>query len=532
MTSTARSWVARLRPCVTLDLRSLALFRVGLALTLLLDAALRLGDAGLLYADTGLYPRVLAVTIGDPARLSLHLLNGSPAFATLLTLLQVLAALALLAGWRTRSATAAAWVLAVSASARNPLVLTQADLLLQALLLWGLFLPWQARWSIDRASAPPIDHAHLSWAGAAVLLQILTMLLCAAAADALALPLRAAAGLGVILLLIPRLHARRASIVLLLILCGVGLLWGRERLLFWIGLMLTLALIDGALWERLTRRLTRSEGPGDVRLYPRADLAGGARVLNLLREFLLLPRSQVLSAPASPRVERLLATGGTWLAIDRDDSAHLGNDALRLLLNRALLLRLLGSRLASKLLTSAMLDRWMSRSRPALTHDPDPVSMPFAQHVVAVLAILALVWSLGPLVGIEALPSTPMKLLGLDPHWNFGMRSPQGWLVLVGEHADGSEIDALRDTGAPPDYSRAAELLSSGARNRAYVAALSSGHAQPHLQTLGTRLCTARNQHLGSQAERVVRLRVVKVLPTASGSEATEQRVLWRQDCA
>jgi hypothetical protein len=59
------------------------------------------------------------------------------------------AALGLTLGWRTRWVTVAAWVLTVSLQNRNPLVLTGADSLLRALLLWGCFLPWGDRWSLD-----------------------------------------------------------------------------------------------------------------------------------------------------------------------------------------------------------------------------------------------------------------------------------------------------------------------------------------------------------------------------------------------
>ncbi|MGQ0621651.1 MAG: hypothetical protein ACT4QA_17335 [Panacagrimonas sp.] len=531
MTATARHRFALLRPCATLDLRSLALLRVGLALILLVDAALRLCDAGLLYADAGLYPRVLAVTIGDPARLSLYLLNGSAAFAALLTMLQGLAALAMLIGWRTRSATVLCWLLVVSASARNPLVVTQADWLLQALLLWGAFLPWQARWSIDRANEPRQDHAHLSWATVALLMQVFVIALCAAADTGFAPVARVAAGLVAVLLLAPAALARRGAAILVLILCGSGLALGSDGLLCWAGLVLGLGLIDGGVWDRLVRRLTVGQSTGDLRLYHHADVAGAARILNLIREFLILPKTQVLAAQASPRVERLLVSGGLWLAIDRDDTAHLGNDALRLLLDRSLLLRPLRSLLGDRGSLGARLERWMRISEPGPIARTDLAATPTAQRIVAVLAVLMLAWNLGVLGGVSPLAASPMKLLGLDQRWDLGTRAPGGWLVLVGERADGREIEALR--GAEPDYSQPAEILRSAARNRAYLAALSAAGAQPYLETLADRLCRLRNHEREREdATRVARLRIVQVLSATRDSAETEQRVLWRQDCA
>jgi hypothetical protein len=49
--------------------------------------------------------------------------------------------------------TVVAWLLTISLQNRNPLVLTGADSLLRALLLWGCFLPWGDRWSFDARRA-------------------------------------------------------------------------------------------------------------------------------------------------------------------------------------------------------------------------------------------------------------------------------------------------------------------------------------------------------------------------------------------
>lgn len=537
MTSSARSWAGFLRPCITLDLRGLALLRVGLALSLLLDASLRLCDAGLLYADSGLYPRALAVTLGDPARWSLHLLNGTAAYALLLTVLQQLAALALLLGWHTRTATVIAWALAVSASARNPLVAVQSDLLLQALLLWGAFLPWQARWSIDRAGAAASDDpAHASWASLALMTQVFLILLGIAAADEAGTATRVLAGLAALLLVLPTVHARRAAVFLILVICSLGFVLGAPGLLCWLGLLLGLALIDGEFWKRFVRRLDRGESEGELRLYHRVDAAGAARVLSLLREFLILPRAQVLPSTASPRVERLLASGESgWLLIDRDETAHRGDEALRVLVGRSLLLRPLRRLLAARPQTAERwLERWMNRAaRPFPRAAVGPADGAAAQKIVALLAALVLLWNLGQLGGLPLLPSGPMKLLGLDQHWTAAAGGSDGWLLIAAELADGHELDALSGSEAEPDYARPSTLIFQGERDRAYAAALSAPGAQPHLQALGGRFCRILNRDLAdADPRRALRLRIVQVLPPAqSASDQTEQRVLWRQDC-
>src|SRR5688572_10932017 len=57
-------WAASLRPALTLDLRSLALFRVILATTLLCDGLARLGLLRAFLTDDGVVPRALITTSG------------------------------------------------------------------------------------------------------------------------------------------------------------------------------------------------------------------------------------------------------------------------------------------------------------------------------------------------------------------------------------------------------------------------------------------------------------------------------------
>jgi hypothetical protein len=154
-----------------LDLRSLAVFRIGLGVLLLADLVGRAADLGAHYTDEGVLPRS---AIAAPRYVSLHLLGGSADFEGALFLLAGLCALALLVGWWTRLATAASWFLLMSLHARNPMVLQGGDTLLRLLLFWGMFLPLGARWSLDglrRGGRPPGD-AVVSAGSAALVLQI------------------------------------------------------------------------------------------------------------------------------------------------------------------------------------------------------------------------------------------------------------------------------------------------------------------------------------------------------------------------
>jgi hypothetical protein len=172
------AWRERLAILGGVDLRSLAVLRVGLAVLLGVDLASRAGDLSAHYSDAGVLPRsALFESEGLRAYLSLHSLSGSVWWQAALFLLAGYFALMLLLGVRTRLATFASWVLLLSLHHRNPVVLQAGDALLRLLLFWGMLLPLGARWSVDSAAGPMTlyrrkDNRLVSVAGVAIMLQV------------------------------------------------------------------------------------------------------------------------------------------------------------------------------------------------------------------------------------------------------------------------------------------------------------------------------------------------------------------------
>lgn len=82
---------------------------------------------------------------------SIHMVNGTPAFALLLFMLQLVWALGMLVGYRTRLMTALSWYWQISLQMRCPLVLHNGDVYVRMLLFWGMFMPLGRWWSFDRA---------------------------------------------------------------------------------------------------------------------------------------------------------------------------------------------------------------------------------------------------------------------------------------------------------------------------------------------------------------------------------------------
>ncbi len=136
---------------IAIDVRNLAVLRIGLAIVILVDLFQRIGSIEEFCSDQGVLNRELNQWLCPPSEgfWSLYWLNGSTGFATGLMAINAVVAVCLLLGWQTRLATAVCLVLAYSLQMRNPLILTAGHILLRMLLFWSLFLPLGAVWSLD-----------------------------------------------------------------------------------------------------------------------------------------------------------------------------------------------------------------------------------------------------------------------------------------------------------------------------------------------------------------------------------------------
>lgn len=145
------SFFRRLQDWFGLDTRSLALARMGLGICVLLDMLIRLTDAEAHYTDIGLVPRNVFVSeFSFPWSFSLHMANGSTAFAVIMLVLEALFALFLAVGLYTRLSTVVLAVLTISLHNRNWFVDNGGDDLLRVILIMAIFLPWGEVWSVDQ----------------------------------------------------------------------------------------------------------------------------------------------------------------------------------------------------------------------------------------------------------------------------------------------------------------------------------------------------------------------------------------------
>jgi hypothetical protein len=173
---------SRLRGVLTemfgIDLRSLALFRITVALLLLTDLLCRCWDIEAFYTDFGVVPRDRLAMAQDFGHFfTLHAVSGGVAGQAVFFLVAAVFAIMLLVGWKTRLAAVASWLLLISLHNRNPIVIQGGDVLLRAMLFWALFLPLgAARPSLDaRRSMKREPGPVLSVGSAAALLQLAYM---------------------------------------------------------------------------------------------------------------------------------------------------------------------------------------------------------------------------------------------------------------------------------------------------------------------------------------------------------------------
>jgi predicted DCC family thiol-disulfide oxidoreductase YuxK len=149
----------------SLDLRSIALFRVLLGFLLLCDLLLRSVDLSNFYTDEGVLPRHHLLSISSKWYWSLHAASGELWWQILLFTLAGFAAIALMFGYRSKLAALVSFILLASLLNRNGLILQGGDQLLVIMCFWSLFLPLGARYSIDASLLPEFQHNPNSYAG-------------------------------------------------------------------------------------------------------------------------------------------------------------------------------------------------------------------------------------------------------------------------------------------------------------------------------------------------------------------------------
>jgi hypothetical protein len=160
---------AFVRNYLTIDGRSLGLFRIGLAGLLIVDLVRRFPHVRDFYTNAGVLPNHTVLWRPTVARLFSVFFPVSLAPEVWLTFaICMFCYVALLVGWRTRLFHICSFLLATSLHNRIVIAENWGTVSLGALMVWSLFLPLGRRWSVDalraslraRPDEGPADLAH------------------------------------------------------------------------------------------------------------------------------------------------------------------------------------------------------------------------------------------------------------------------------------------------------------------------------------------------------------------------------------
>jgi len=498
-----------------LDLRSIALFRMAVAVCLIGDFWMRASDLVAHYTDSGVLTRsfFLEGYLND-WNFSLHFLSGRWQIQAILFGLSFVFALMLLVGYRTRLAVFFSWLLLVSVQIRNPLVLQGGDVLFRMVLFWSLFLPLGACYSVDSAMAsnqPSEKKLTFSMATVAFILQVAFMYWFTAAnklsgeskaywwdeGTAASIALGAdqfARPFGHYLVGFPEVLKLITYSTILLQIFGPFLFFMpfRTALFRFLGVLAFLAfhmsialcmligpftwiscislfpMLPGLFWDRMESLAGFGRRKSLVVYYDKeCDVC--LKMTKLLRVFCFLPKESIRSV--SEEASRISTEGHSeksWSVVDASGVAWRKFDAVIVLLKHSVLfypiallfscapLRKVGEFICS---IAGRHHSFVSKAASNVSIRPVKTQLSlFGNVAAAVVLIYVLSWNLGglnPKLGVPAKWQGVGYALGLDQIWS--MFAPpgtdDGWYVIPGKLRDGTEVDLFK-AGAPVEFSK------------------------------------------------------------------------------
>lgn len=577
--------MASLQTIFGIDLRTLALFRIGLGLCILADLASRARDLTAHYSDQGVLPRADLIVLGHKAS-SLHMISGSPWAQALLFFAAGCAAVALIVGVWTRLATFASWIMLGSLIARNTIVVQGGDNLLLLLLFWSLFLPLGARYSIDAAvnRTPDAASSYWSMATTALLVQVMALYFFSAllksgpewipdgTAIAYALHLDFfATPFGVWLRGFPSVTYGLTLYVWYLELLAPLLifspLWFRSfRWLMVVGLAtLHIAIaacmnvglfplinlvalspfLPPAVWNWFQGWIDRRQGQG-VTIYYDGDCEFCRKTCLILQTFLLLKRVTLVPAQTVGDVSRIMEEQETWIVEDESGNRRIRWEALAFLFAQSpfsWIGTLMGLRPVSRL--GNVVYRWIASNRMRLGavtgvaapyHSSSATASRTTNLAVGALMIYVLVINIQglPVAGYSAAnPSRFVRpMLGLNQRWDMFAPAPPSmdvWFVVQGELLNGAVVDVLRGTEGEPDPGKPDDVWSyySTYRWRKYLSRLAEPQFQRYRPAYANYLCRVwERSHRESSVLRQLKLYVRAESNEPDGREPRQDTLL------
>lgn len=500
---------------VSLDYRSLAILRIIIGTTLILDLIQRGTSLYAHYTDSGVLPRLDMLKYwNNEWWISLHMANGSLWFQILLFSIAFLFAISLVLGYRTRLSMVVSWFLLISLHARNPLVLQGGDVVLRVVAFWMMFLPLNKRWSLDRLfnkTHPPIKKTYASVASIAYIVQIcllyvMTGFLKTGAAwhadgtatyyalsiDQLITPVGAwtlahlgpilpyltwfvlyVEMYGAILLFIP-FYTPQFRILGLTLFAILQIGFNTNMRLGLFGLIAigsTVGILPTYFWDMVNTFLDKkisTHARRGLSIYYDGDCTFCAKVVSVIKKFFLLhPGTHIAAGYTDENILKEMDARTSWVIVDAEGNYTYGWNGFATILGYSpyLAWKQPIARLKPIAWLGEKLYRFVATHRKTVCVPLIPEEKTFIKRLGATVTQAALLVLLiyVILMNFDTLGKTQYingqvqwigSLTRLDQRFDMFAPTPlleDGWYVFPGKLSDGTEIDVFRN-GAPVSY--------------------------------------------------------------------------------
>lgn len=487
-----------------LDLRSLALLRIGVASVLIYDLLERWTDLGAHYTDAGILPREALWKFFSSWNLTFHSMSGAWQIEAILFVIAFAFAIMLLLGYKTRVVTIVCWVFLISLQNRNPVVCFGGDSVLRMLLFWGMFLPWGARFAFDTVAHglkagnnKIVGIGNVGYAVQICCIYIFTALLktgaewredftavyYAVSLDELKTPLTDFLydgpawiltfltvavviweGLGTLLLLTPKWRVRLFGVIgFVLLHIGFGMFM-RLGIFPFVSAICVVGFLPGEMWDRLGRRWHRKRQNGLV-IYYDGTCGFCAKFVALTKVFLILPSAQIRAGAEDEKAFEIMQFQKSWVVVDAEEN-HFTDFAAFIRLMKASpwarflapifnLFSFLGRPLYFKLSKRRDHLPLLAETKNPFKKDRGPLVTAIGTFcilfVVAINVVIVFEDDLTIPPGLKEFAQTSK----ITQNW--GMFAPypyksDGWYVIPGELRDGTRLDLF--TGNEVDFEK------------------------------------------------------------------------------
>ncbi len=567
--ATEADWKPRVRAKINelfgIDTRSLALMRVGVSLIVLYDFFYeRLLNLTAFQGVGSVFPPEI-ITNGmwqTPWPILYQWTTAFPAFPLCILLVGLFSASCLLIGWRTRFFSVIVFVCVFAMEVLNPLVLQGGDILIRLILFIGMFLPWGAAFSVDRAlQFTEAPRRILSAWTAAFLIQVSfiyffagfektgaewttngTGVYFALSLDQFTTPIgeftrQFPAFMSFLTFSV--LYLQKSAIYLLfapfftfplrtlamLALMFMHFSFGIHMNLgpfSWISITALSAFIPTKLWDFVTALLAKKFG--GLTLYYDGDCGFCKKSVYLLRIFALLPNTEIRTAQERPEIYAEMEKRDSWVIVDRHGNQTYAYDA-GLAIMRASPLFFIFVPFFNLPFAHGVGNRVYRfvanhRSRVCIPSAPSRFNLPLSVRrtlmsvsTVAGITYIAAIatWNYSNLPTARFHPQLPpeytpiIQKLGIDQRWNMFAPSPlreDGWYAISGTLADGQVINIFDPSKPLPTIDKPANVsaLYPNERWRKYLMNIWGRDYYPYRHYFTEYLCKRWNDtHAGGK---------------------------------